>query len=52
MKKYAIYFEDYPTQPMICNAMNKTDARAAGNLYNRQWQLGTKIARIEEVPQS
>jgi len=49
MKKYAVYFECDPYDAMTCMAKNKTEARQIGNLYNRQWDLHTKILRIEEV---
>jgi len=49
MKKYAVYFESDPYDAMTCMAKNKTEARQIGNLYNRQWDLHTKILRIEEV---
>ena len=49
MKTYNIYFEDYPRQALTVKAENKTEARKIGRLYNRQWQLKTKIIKIEEV---
>jgi len=49
LKKYAVYFENDPYDAMTCMAKNKTEARQIGNLYNRQWDLHTKILRIEEV---
>ena len=49
LKKYAVYFENDPYDAMTCMARNKTEARQIGNLYNRQWDLHTKILRIDEV---
>ncbi len=43
----AVYFEDsyYP-----CYFKGtKTDARKGGQLYIRQWGLGTKISKIETI---
>lgn len=49
MKRYAIYLNDNPYDPMYCDAKNKTEARKAGQLYIRQWVLHTTIDRIEEA---
>lgn len=51
MKKYRVYIDDdYGMGDyMVCEAKNKTEARAAGRLYIRQWQLKhAKIVKIEE----
>ena len=49
VKRYAIYLNDNPYDPMYCDAKNKTEARKAGQLYIRQWALHTTINRIEEA---
>ena len=49
MKKYNVYFSDFPTMPLTVTAVNKTEARKIGRLYNRQWQLRATIIKIEEV---
>ena len=51
MKKYRVYIDDDYSMGdyMVCEAKNKTEARAAGRLYIRQWQLKhAKIVKIEE----
>ena len=49
MKTYHVYFDDFPHDPLTVKAINKTEARKIGRLYNRQWQLHAKIIKIEEV---
>lgn len=51
MKKYAVCIaEGYSVGEMGIQCANKTEARAAGRLYIKQWQLtGAKIEYIREL---
>jgi len=49
MKKYNIYFTDFPWDPMKCEAINLYDATEKGWRYIRAWNLDAVIDRIEEV---
>lgn len=51
MKRYRVYIDDDQSigEYMVCEAQNKTEARAKGRQYIRAWQLrGAKIVNIEE----
>lgn len=51
MKKYRVYIDDdYSVGDyIICQAQNKTEARAEGRLHIKQWDLqNAKIVKIIE----
>lgn len=48
-KVYNVYFTDAPNDPVKVRCANKTQARAEGRLYIKQWNLKAKIDRIEEA---
>lgn len=51
MKRYKVYIDDEESTGdyMVCTTENKTEARARGNQYIRQWRLrNAKIVKIEE----
>lgn len=52
MKVYNVYFTDYPWQAMKVKASSMNEARKAGRLYIRQWQLDADIDRIEEAKEA
>ena len=51
-KRYRVYIDDENSYGdyMVCTAKNKTEARALGRIYIKQWKLRyAKIVKIEEV---
>jgi hypothetical protein len=48
LKNYDVYFSDSSTDCMTTGAKNVAEARKAGNLYIRQWQLSSTISEIRE----
>ena len=36
---------------MFCEAQNKAEARKAGNLYRRKWEISDPIQAIVEIPE-
>ena len=53
-KMYGVCISDYVSQNgfMFCECENKTTARAAGNLYRRQWEIKEQIIKIVEIPEN
>lgn len=49
MKNYEIYFTDAPWDAYKVQAANRSEARKAGLLYIKQWQLEAEIQEIVEV---
>lgn len=48
MKKYRVYFTDFPSQFMVCKAKSVREATQLGKQYIKSWNLNADILKIEE----